>query len=245
MQSNDYVLITGSTSGIGHSIVLKLSREYNLILHGRNESELIRLRQLVPKYCDTRIFIADLNEITTLGIDFKLFLEKEKIQVRGFIHCAGFVRILPIKHFKFEYTQQIFNINFFSAIEIIKVLLSLVNSKKLNNVIFISALFSKRGDKGNSVYASSKGAIDTFVKSMALELSPKVRINSVLPGAIETKMTAELFKDKEFRSKIENEYPLGLGQVDDISNMVEFLLSDNSKWITGQNYLVDGGRSCN
>jgi len=245
MQSSDYILITGSTSSIGESIVLKLAKEYNLILHGRNEEELLRLSSVVEQYCDTRIFIADLNEILTLGRDLKLFLEKEKIQIQGFVHCAGFLKILPIKHFRLDFIQQIFNINFFSAIEILKVLLSLNNNKKLNNVIFISALFSKRGDKGNSVYASSKGAIDTFVKSMALELSPKVRINSVLPGAIETKMTEELFKDKDFKSKVENEYPLGLGHVDDISNMVEFLFSDKSKWITGQNYLVDGGRSCN
>lgn len=244
MQSREYILITGSTSSIGESIVLKLAREYNLILHGRNEQKLLKLSELIVEYCDTRIFLSDLSEIVTLGNDLKLFLVAERIQIKGFVHCAGLLKILPIKHFGLEYTQQIFNINFFSAIEIIKVLLSSINNKKLDNIIFISALFSKRGDKGNSVYASSKGAIDTFVKSLALELSPKVRINSVLPGAIETKMTEDLFRDKEFKGKIENEYPLGLGNVDDISNMVEFLLSDKSKWITGQNYLVDGGRSC-
>ena len=74
MPNSEYILITGSTSGIGESIVLKLAREYNLILHGRNEQELLRLSSLVEQYCDTRIFIADLNQILTLGRDLKLFL---------------------------------------------------------------------------------------------------------------------------------------------------------------------------
>ena len=245
MPNRDFIFVTGANSSIGQAIVQTLSCQYNIILHGRNELDMLKLKSYLPQNCEVKIFIADLSEVTTIRESLKDFIQSEKIHINGFVHCAGFLRILPLKHFGIEHIQEIFNINFFSAIEILKVLLSAVNNKQLKNIIFISALFSKRGDRGNSVYASSKGAIDTFVKSMALELAPRIRINSILPGAIETKMTAELFKDEKFKQEIVSRYPLGLGSAEDVAYMVDFLLSSNSKWITGQNYIIDGGRSCN
>ena len=114
------------------------------------------------------------------------------------------------------------------------------NINSLKNIILISALVSQRGNIGNSIYASSKGAINSLVYTLARELAP-IRINALLPGAIMTSMTSNLNQD--YLNEMERETPLGFGTVEDVVNYVEFLLSDKSKWVTGQTLFIDGGRS--
>lgn len=95
------------------------------------------------------------------------------------------------------------------------------------------------------VYGSSKAALDGLMRGLAVELAPKVRVNSVLPGAILTDMTADILNDEAVVRRMEGAYPLGLGNAEDISNTVKFLLSDDARWITGQQFYVDGGRTVN
>jgi NAD(P)-dependent dehydrogenase (short-subunit alcohol dehydrogenase family) len=83
------------------------------------------------------------------------------------------------------------------------------------------------------------------MRCLAIELAPNTRVNSVLPGAILTEMTQDIFSDEEVVKKIKETYPLGIGETNDIYQIVDFLLSENSKWITGQQITVDGGRSIN
>ena len=78
-----------------------------------------------------------------------------------------------------------------------------------------------------------------------MELAPKVRVNCVLPGAIVTEMTENISKDEELTKRMADTYPLGFGQKRYIADAVEFLFSDKSSWITGQEIVVDGGRSVN
>jgi NAD(P)-dependent dehydrogenase (short-subunit alcohol dehydrogenase family) len=122
-----------------------------------------------------------------------------------------------------------------------KALLKKSNAKALSNVVLISALVSERGNVGNSIYAASKGAMNSLVYTLARELAPEIRINALLPGAIETPMSKNL--DADYIAEMTKDMPLGWGQPQDVINYVEFLLSDKAKWITGQTLFVDGGRS--
>lgn len=149
---------------------------------------------------------------------------------------------MPIRNFNKNLYDEIFNINFFSALEIIRVLVNKNNLKFLKNILFISAFYSKFGSKYNSIYASSKGAIDSVVKSLALELAP-IRVNSILPGAIRTRMSDHLFDNKIYLEEFKKRYLLGEANKLSIPETVMFLLSPNC-WITGQNMCVDGGASC-
>ena len=89
-----------------------------------------------------------------------------------------------------------------------------------------------------SIYASSKAALTTFSKVLASELIPKkIRVNTVSPGLVNTDLIKNISKVKDIFEK----YPLGIGQVEDVSNQVMFLLSEESKWITGTNIKIDGG----
>ena len=238
-----FILISGATSDIGFAIAKDLAINCNLILHGRDIVMLKKLESDITNKKKILLWKYDLNNVENLSADFILFLESNLIAVESFIHVAATIRILPIKSFKLEYSNKIFNVNFFSAVEIIRSLLLKSNRENFNNIILISSYFSKFGDKGNSIYAATKGALDSFVKSLAVELAPKVRVNSILPGAIRTKMTNPLFEDEIHMTGFRNKYLLGEGSAKDISNMVLFLLSNNASWITGQNVFVDGGAS--
>jgi NAD(P)-dependent dehydrogenase (short-subunit alcohol dehydrogenase family) len=95
------------------------------------------------------------------------------------------------------------------------------------------------------VYCASKGALDAYMRALAVELAPNVRVNSVLPGGVRTPMTESMFADAEWVERVQSQYPLGLGTEGDIADSVEFLLSDGARWVTGQQLVVDGGRTVN
>lgn len=239
-----YILITGASSGIGEGVAKALSLGHCIILSGRNYEKLAAVREECLNPEKHLIWCCDLlTERECLLQKLSSFLIENEVTVQRFVHCAGMTKILPLRNFTPLYVDQIFNTNFFSAVEILRTLLKKDNKGALTDVVFISALWSFRGDIGNSIYAASKGALNSLVYSLAQELAPKVRINSVAPGAIKTLMTEKLLQDETFRNKVEQEYPLGIGSIEDIVNMVLFLLDKKSKWITGQNYIIDGGRS--
>jgi NAD(P)-dependent dehydrogenase (short-subunit alcohol dehydrogenase family) len=243
---NEYILITGASSGIGRQIAILLSNTYNLILHGRDE---IRLNE-TKTHCNTEnklvIWKYDLNEISLIEPTLGDFIRLNEIQVIGFVHCAGFLKMVPIKMYSIQTMLETMNINFFAAVQIVKVLINKKsNHSALKNVVFISSTASTMGAKAFSIYSASKGALDSYMRCLAVELAPKVRANSILPGGIQTEMTEQIFQDQEVISRLEATYPLGLGHTSDIAEMADFLLSEKSRWITGQQFVVDGGRSIN
>ena len=83
------------------------------------------------------------------------------------------------------------------------------------------------------------------MRALALELAPGVRVNSILPGAIRTAMSNEAFGDPEILAKLQRDYPMGPGESADIADAIEYLLSPKARWMTGQQLVVDGGRSVN
>lgn len=237
-----YTLITGASSGMGAVCAKRFSKDRRLILASENLDAL----QNVKNECYNReshiIWHCDFaNDRDAINSSLKNILEENDIAVSEYVHFAGITQILPIKEFDIQRVDRIFNVNFFSIIEILRVLLKKSNKKSLSNIVLISALTSLRGDKGNAVYSASKGAINSLVYSLAQELAPNVRINAIMPGMTETPMSANVNKD--FLSEIWRRNPLGKGTPDDIVNYVEFLLSDRARWITGQTMFVDGGQS--
>jgi NAD(P)-dependent dehydrogenase (short-subunit alcohol dehydrogenase family) len=243
MENKPYILISGATSDIGMSIAETLAGDNSLLLHGRDINKLEQLKNKIKSSNSIEFWLSDLSQIETTKKTLKELMLSKQIKISGFIHCAGTLKILPFRSFRDDYIQEIFNVNLFSAIAILQILLMKNNISSLRRVIFISALYSKRGNKGNSIYAASKGAIDSLVKSLALELAPEITVNSILPGGIRTKMSEPIFNDPEKLSKIAARYPLGFGQSTDIALMVQYLLGEGGRWITAQNYFVDGGAS--
>ena len=243
MQKKTCVLISGATSDIGRVIAKTLSSDFALILHGRSLEKLETLKKELSSINIVELWCVDLTNIDTIKPSLKELLNSKQLFVEGFVHCAGTHKILPFKNFREDYIKEIFDVNFFSAIAILQVLLMKNNISALKRILFISALYSKRGNKGNTMYASSKGAIDALVKSLAVELAPNINVNSILPGGIRTKMTEGFYSDPEKVAALSAKYPIGHGQCKDVALMVQFLLGEGGRWITAQNYHVDGGAS--
>jgi NAD(P)-dependent dehydrogenase (short-subunit alcohol dehydrogenase family) len=219
LENKDYILITGASSGIGQHIAIRLSEEYNIILNGRDENTL----DDVINQCN----------------------QKQNILKWGF-DCAGFLKMVPLKTLSMHDLQRTMNVNVNAAALLIKSLISKkINESFLQNVVFISSTASIRGVKAFNMYSASKGAADSLMRSLAVELAPRVRLNSVLPGSIKTKMTEHIYNDDSTIERMIKDHPLGLGETSDIFEMVNFLLSEKSRWITGQQFIVDGGRTIN
>jgi len=233
-------LITGASSGFGLSIARKLSASRGLILAGRNEAKLEAVRKSLECADKHRLWVHDLRDIKGLGDAFATFLQDSGLSVDHFVHSAGTTGIQLARAMDLQFATQLFNVNVFSAVEIIRSLVQKrVNRGALKSITFISSIATRVGASGYSVYAASKGAVNALSISLAIELAPEVRVNAVLPGIIETPMTKDYFADDRFLAL----YPLGRGQPEDIADAVEFLSSDNARWITGQEFVVDGGRS--
>jgi len=246
MPDESFVLLTGASSGIGREMAIQLSRAHRLILNGRDAERLEATRMACADPDRHLIWARDFEPIDTLAAELAGFLAKHGTKVRFFVHCAGVLNILPLRNTTHRQTLDAFNTNLFSAIELTRILIrKKVNDGQLHAIVFVSSIASKFGARGFTTYCATKGALDAFMKALAVELAPAVRVNSVLPGGVRTPMTASIFQGPDMVARLQKDYPLGVGEAADISHAVEFLLSEKAKWITGHQLVVDGGRTSN
>lgn len=244
MEDKNYILITGSSSGIGEEMAVQLSNSYNIILNGRNEERLETVRGRLNKG-NHIVWRFDLAEVQDIENSLQNLLVDHGISISHFVHSAGFMKMCPVKMLSAELFSNSFNINVVSPALITKILAGRKNQKALKSAVFISSNISNFGARAFSVYSSAKSGLDGLMRSLAVELAPDVRINSVLPGGVRTRMTEQIYEDEALVKRMESFYPLGLGNVSDIFHAVHFLLSDDARWITGQQITVDGGRTIN
>lgn len=188
----------------------------------------------------------DLKNVEELARSLAPMLADADRAVEAFLHCAGTVTVLPMRSVDYRVAQQIMDVNFFSAVEIVNLLLKKkINSQRLTNILFISSIWSRFGARGHSAYCASKAALDGLMRALAVELAPVIRVNSILPGAMQTTMAERGFADPEIVVKFKEDYPIGIGQPEDIAGVIEFILSPKARWLTGQQIVIDGGRTVN
>jgi NAD(P)-dependent dehydrogenase (short-subunit alcohol dehydrogenase family) len=246
MDPSKVTLITGASSGSGRRIAVHLSQSRRLILHGRDCARLVETRDLCERPAEHLMWDFDLRGGDRIEGALESVLRENQLAVESFVHCAGTLKIQPLRLLDRVTAQEILDVNFMAALEILRLLVRpKINAKHLRGVVLISSTASRFGARGFSAYCASKGALDAFMRAAAVELAPQVRVNSVLPGATRSAMTAAMLSDTELHDRMEADYPLGIGDPDDVAWAVEFLLSDKSRWITGQEFVVDGGRTAN
>jgi NAD(P)-dependent dehydrogenase (short-subunit alcohol dehydrogenase family) len=240
------ILVTGASSGIGKSFSIKAaSLGASLILWGRNEE---RLRDTYfslksTGHCYESFDVTDYNLVEQNILN----IVADGRKINGFVHSAGIEKTIPFKASSPKIFKEIFEINVFSAFEIARIISrkGIIDTSG-GSFVFISSVKGKLGDPGKVAYCSSKSALLAGIKSMALELaSKKIRCNCVLPGIVETPMAEKLFENilPENKQAIIDRHPLGLGNPEDIANLLCFLVSDQARWITGSEYIIDGGYS--
>ena len=244
---NKNILITGASSGIGKECAFRCYEEGAKVhLLGRNERS---LKEIYAQLNDNN------NSISVLDLqDFERYQNIiENIvtthgKIDGFIHSAGYQITLPISAMNYQMYLDIFSVITISAFEFIR-LLSKKNYGNLScmSIVLIASVMSIIANPALTAYCASKAALVGGAKALALELANnKIRVNCVSPGYLEdTKMMTELDEilSNQELDNLKKGYPLGLGSTNDITALCLFLLSDESKWITGQNIIIDGGYS--
>jgi NAD(P)-dependent dehydrogenase (short-subunit alcohol dehydrogenase family) len=239
------ILITGASSGLGRQCAIRCSQSgATVIISGRNEARLKETyKDLVPG--KHKLILADLSDFDSYEIFLKdVFKNFGKLD--GFVHSAGGELTLPINMMKPKHYQSLFNLNVVSGFELSRILLRCKYLSENASLVFISSVMGILGQPGKIGYCSTKGALISGVRAMAIELIPfKVRVNSILPAVCKTKMTENMLANltDESRKKILIAHPMGLGEPDDVALAAVFLLSNASRWITGTGLVVDGGYS--
>jgi NAD(P)-dependent dehydrogenase (short-subunit alcohol dehydrogenase family) len=240
------IVVTGASSGIGRAVAIMLAEAgARLILIARRGEE---LQRTLTSLRDTN-HIALVHDLAVNDqLEDKLAPCIEKMgKVYGFVHCAGLEMTKPLAMLKEEHYRNVFQVNVFAGFELARIL----SKKKYlhedgGSFVFIASIVSEVGQQGKIAYSSSKGAVVSGVRSMALELSSKkVRVNAISPAVIETDMSLTWIKNlsDDQKKTMVAMHPLGLGAPDDVANAVLFLLARESRWITGINLRVDGGYS--
>ena len=233
------ILVTGASSGIGQASAIEASKlGANVIVCGRNKERLEQTLVLLEGD-NNSIFEGDLLEQ-----DVVERLVKETPNLDGVVLSAGRGLTLPFPFCTREKFDEIFNINFFSPVELLRLL---VKKKKLNQncsiVIIVSIGGTHIHSVGNSVYGASKSALQSMVNFTAMELAPKkIRVNGICPGMVNTPLIRRgTLTEEQFQADMER-YPLKrYGEPQDIAYGAIYLLSDASSWVTGTSLVIDGG----
>jgi NAD(P)-dependent dehydrogenase (short-subunit alcohol dehydrogenase family) len=238
------ILVTGSTSGIGLDLVKELSNlGANLVITYRDEVKFLDLKKQ-PNIIITKAVKTDLKNPSNIFEDFTS-IKSLNLSIDGFVHCAGIADARPIKMMNINHYNNMFSVNLFSYFEIVRFLLINNLFSNPSSIVSISSIASEFGLKAKVVYSASKGALNSSTRSLAKELSNKgIRVNSVVSGFIKTDIYSNLESSIGFsklNEGINNNQYLGLGNTKDIINVIIFLLSNNSKFITGTNLVADGG----
>lgn len=233
---NKKILVTGASSGIGRQIAILLSKLGAItVLTGRNESELKKTKE---QLCISKSIIlpADITDEEQLKRLF-ILATQDGIKLDGMVYSSGVVPILPLRNTTKEKLLSIFDINIISFILACKYF-SKNSVKDGASIIGISSIASVQPEKCQSLYAATKGAMNSAVQALAIELAEKnININCVLPG-----VTAIKNKKSDMVDLLSQKQLFGAVDSTDIATLCSYLLSDAAKHTTGRYFYCDNGR---
>ena len=241
MLNNKVVLITGVSKGIGLSC-MELCLKNNAYVIGVSRSKIIS-KSLNDKFKNKfKIIYGDITKKNTIKKISK-FQNDKKIFIDCIANNAGMRFRKKFLDIKIEEFRKVFENNFYSIVSLSKEFINkAIKKKKLISIVNISSIVGSRGFSELSAYSSSKGALDAFTKCLAVEFPKNVRINNVSPGFTKTSYFEKFKQNKKLYNWTLNNTPVNRwGNTDEISNLIIFLLSEKSSFITGQNIFIDGG----
>lgn len=235
--------ITGATRGIGKQIAITLAKEgYNIAINYRKENEELKetKEQIESNNVECLAVQGDVSNFEDTEKMVKQIIEKYgKIDV--LVNNAGITKDMLLMRMKKEDFENVIDVNLVGTFNITKNVIPYMMKQKSGRIINISSVVGVSGNAGQTNYSASKAGIIGFTKSLAKEVgSRNILVNAVAPGFIETQMTENL--KEEMKQEISKTIPLKrMGKAEDVANVVKFLASPDSSYITGQVINIDGG----
>ena len=238
--NNKVAIITGSSRGIGEDIAIKLalygckiaiiSRKINDLEKVKNK---INSDNIICFECDIS------NQEQFKNIAQKIYEEWGNIDI--LVNNAGITRDKLLLRLSENDWDDVINVNLKGCYNTIKVVSRYMLKNRSGKIINISSVIGQIGNSGQSNYAASKSGIEGMTRALAVELGNKnININAIAPGYIKTQMTDDL--SQEILDNMKKNIPLNrLGTSENVANLVCYLCSDLSSYITGQTINIDGG----
>ena len=240
---NKLAIITGGTRGIGKQIALTFAKEgYNIAINYRTENEDLKntKKEIEENNVKCFTFQGDVTNFKDCEKFVKQIVE-EFGNIDVLVNNAGITRDTLLMRMKEEDFKQVIDTNLIGTFNVTKNVISYMMKARSGRIINISSVVGISGNAGQTNYSASKAGIIGFTKSLAKEVASRnITVNAVAPGFIETQMT-DVLKD-DIKEEIAKKIPLKrMGTPQDVANVVKFLASNDSSYITGQVINIDGG----
>jgi len=241
-QKKEFILVIGAGSGIGKAIaeqLITLKEDIVIADINLNKWDSSQIKNVLH-------YQLNVTNEESINIMIEHF-RTEDIKINGLVYTVGKAVTLPLNSIKTETYKELIELNTMSFFNLIsKLATQQLFSDQGASIVVISSIVGQYGARGKIAYGLTKGAIDSGIKSLALEMaSNNIKVNAIAPGTVQTEMLDKLISSigEEAVKKMLLDYPLGLGYPQDISDLAVFLLSKQSKWVTGSIITIDGGYS--
>jgi len=237
------VLITGSSRGIGSAIARRLNDEYNIVINYKNSKDkafdlLYELRKTNPNVIAIK---ADVSKEEDVEMMFAV-AEKNFGHIDILINNAGISHFSLIQDIDFQTWKDVINTNLNSVFLNSKRAIPNMISNKYGVIINMSSIWGDFGASMEALYSTSKGGINTFTKAMAKELAPSgIRVNAIAPGIVDTDLMRNDFTEEELIELKKEVSTNRFAKPEEIAGLVEYLISDEASYITGDIIHINGG----
>lgn len=242
------MLVTGASSGIGAATARRLNAlGATIIAVGRNEEHLAKEKENAefPEHfhLEQKELLENMEELP----GWVRALCRKYGKLRGLVNCAGYHQFTSLRQYDLADARKMFDLHFHAPM----LLAGGFADRRSNTgqgaaMVFLASIVAFTAHKGVIAYGPAKAALVSAIGHMGQELAPQgMRANCISPGMVRAGMSLKASSVTGSDAFLEHEeaaYPLGLGRAEDIADMAAFLLSDNSRWITGKNFTLDGGR---
>lgn len=219
------ILIIGASSGIGKALADELSEGGHEVYTTYRNNEPGKNKE---------------SQKWDVGSDDDLEIIPEELD--GLVYCPGTINLKPFHRIKTKDFEEELKINFIGAVKALQSALPSLKKSKNASVVLFSTVAVQNGMPFHSGVASAKGAIEGLTRSLAAELAPKIRVNCIAPSITDTPLAEKILSNDDKKKISADRHPLKkVGEIKDIVNSVEFLLSDKSSWVSGEILHVDGG----
>lgn len=224
------ILIIGGSSGIGKQLATQLDEKGHQLWVSYNETKVESTASITAFQYNVLHDVFPTDDLPDT--------------LDALVYCPGAIQLKPFQHISSDDVLDDYKLQVGGAIKVLQACLSKLKKSEQASVVLFSTVAVQAGFPFHAQVSASKGAIEGLTRALAAEFSPDIRVNAVAPSITDTPLAKKILGNEKKRANLEKQNPMKrIGQPSDIANAVQFLLSNETSWVTGQVIHVDGGQS--